>query len=231
VWLQWDREQFPYLCTVAWSAGAPLSLVVQNRLQSVSALLVVDDLRTGVCRQLLEERDARWVNLDHSTPQWINGGRHLLWASEQPTGLFMLYLCDSEGRRLRPLAGADTVRYRKLLQVDEARGVAFVLGGEATEQHIYRLPIGPLSADGAAAHSATSVVQLTSTRAVHSGVFVTGANIYVQEIRSLEHAPRFVVRRLPDSDADAAASSGMATAAAGAAYADAATVDFHISAS
>jgi dipeptidyl-peptidase-4 len=78
VWLQWDSETYPYVANVVWSAGAPLSIVLQNRLQNVMSLVVVDDLTKGATRELVQEREepgAGWVNIDHSVPYWLGCGR------------------------------------------------------------------------------------------------------------------------------------------------------------
>src|SRR5690606_19371581 len=69
-WVEWDRQRFPYLANVRWDEGAPLTVLVQNRLQTTAHLLEVDD-RTGRTRILLTEKDDAWINLDPSVPRWV----------------------------------------------------------------------------------------------------------------------------------------------------------------
>lgn len=52
-WIDWDRERYEYLASVTWVEHAPLTLLVQNRLQTEGRLLAVDD------RQPRSDPDAR----------------------------------------------------------------------------------------------------------------------------------------------------------------------------
>lgn len=115
VWLSWDAEAYPYVVNVVWSsAGAPLSLVLQSRLQNVTSLVVVDDLTTGATREIVQEREepgTGWINVDHSVPHWLGGdnaaSNHFLWSSEQPSGYLSLTLHDRSGKRVRVLHDPD----------------------------------------------------------------------------------------------------------------------------
>jgi dipeptidyl-peptidase-4 len=81
VWVDWDRQKYPYLAAVDWRQEGPLTLLVQNREQTDERLLAVDP-PTGRTRTLLEERDPAWLNLHPSVPRWLPGGG-LLWISER----------------------------------------------------------------------------------------------------------------------------------------------------
>src|SRR5207244_1089823 len=54
-WIEWDATTFPYLTRVIWKeAGAPLSVLVENRIQQEQRLLAADPV-TGTTRELLRE--------------------------------------------------------------------------------------------------------------------------------------------------------------------------------
>src|SRR5262249_22770376 len=85
VWIDWDRERYPYLGTVRWSKNAPLTLAVQNRLQTELVLLQADPAN-GKTTTLLTEHDAAWVNIEQEVPRWLEDGSGFLWVSEQDGG-------------------------------------------------------------------------------------------------------------------------------------------------
>jgi dipeptidyl-peptidase-4 len=59
--VKWDETKFPYLCSVRWDEGAPLTLVVMSRDQRDLELLVAD--AKGATRRLVAEHDDAWLNL------------------------------------------------------------------------------------------------------------------------------------------------------------------------
>lgn len=221
IWLNWDTASFPYLLSVCWPALAPLTLVLQNRVQTVMSVMLVEDEASGSMRELLRHTDAHWLEADHSVPCWLADGQHLLYSSYSHADWLTLELYNRQGQRVRALHDPAQVQYRKLLQVDEKRGVVYVLGGNshagvssATEQHIFRIPLG-VSADGACESPSLSsvtpsrppptirrtypatTVQLTTSPAVHSAVFApAGVGVFVHESHSLTHGSRWVVRSL-----------------------------------
>ena len=104
-WIEWDRERYEYLARVTWEAGAPLAILVQNRLQTEQALLAVDGA-TGKTRPLLVERDPAWLDLYSGMPHWLPGGRGFLWITERE-GAPQLERYDAAGERVGPLHGPD----------------------------------------------------------------------------------------------------------------------------
>ncbi len=80
--IEWSREAFPYLATVRWSEGAPLTVLVQNRAQTKEQLLRVDE-KTGRTAMLLEETDSAWLNLDQHFPLWKPDGTGFFWMTEK----------------------------------------------------------------------------------------------------------------------------------------------------
>ena len=196
VWARWDRERFPYLATVTWDEGAPLAILVQNREQTEQTLLEVD-ARTGETRQLLVERDAAWLNLDHAFPKWLKGGAGFLWSTER-SGSWELELRDRAGSHLRTLCGAN-INYREgLAGLDERAGYAYVMGGEdTTEQHLYRVPLDP--ARGAPE-------RLTTAPGVHGAVFAKNSSARVLSHERFDSPPRWAAVRADGSEAGAIAS-------------------------
>jgi dipeptidyl-peptidase-4 len=184
-WIRWDRQRFPYLVNVRWSKGAPLTLVVQDRKQTTLALLTADPL-SGKTRQLLEETDAAWVNIDPQMPRWLPDGTSFLWTTER-RGAWQLELRGADGKLLRELTRTD-LGYRKLLDLSPKANEVFVLAspaGATTERQIVRLPLkGP-----------GKLVQVTRARGAHDAHFARGHQVYVHTLRPLKGQRSFTVRR------------------------------------
>jgi dipeptidyl-peptidase-4 len=68
--VRWDRRRFPYLASVSWQAGHPLTLVVQTRDQRTVDVLVADDV-TGATRRVHRDSDEHWVELVAGAPRWL----------------------------------------------------------------------------------------------------------------------------------------------------------------
>lgn len=79
--VRWDRAIYPYLAKVVWEKHGPLTILVQNRLQTEQVLYAVDD-KTGKLRELLKERDETWINIQDDVPIWLEDGS-FIWMSEQ----------------------------------------------------------------------------------------------------------------------------------------------------
>lgn len=145
----WDQLRYPYLARVLWTAGAPLSLLVQTRDQREVALLAVDEAR-GATRPLLVERDEAWVNLSRDLPRWFPDGSGFLWASEA-CGRRQLELHRPDGALERVVIDG----FLSLVHADAQ--TACVLTGDSVHSQIRRLELrGPgnrLLADEAADHA------------------------------------------------------------------------------
>ncbi|MDY7232057.1 S9 family peptidase [Hyalangium rubrum] len=85
VWVDWDAKKYPYVATVTWKKGGPLTVLVQNRTQTEQQLLSVD-AATGKTRLLLTEKDDAWLNLDQDFPRWLEDGSGFLWYTERNGG-------------------------------------------------------------------------------------------------------------------------------------------------
>ncbi len=140
VWVEWDRERWPYLATVKWEENAPLTILVQNRAQTEEALYAVDPA-TGAVKELLREKDKAWVNLDQAFPKWISNGEEFLWSSERE-GWWTLEVRGKDGALKRRVCGED-INYRGgLIGVDEEAGVAYVSGcPDPTQTMVYRVAL------------------------------------------------------------------------------------------
>ncbi len=143
--IRWDREAYPYVAKVEWQADAPLTVLVQNRAQTEQKYLLVDP-ETGYTTELLTERDAAWINLDDSTPKWIDEGSAFLWATEKDAG-WALEMRDRSGRLMHTVV-EPSLGFRSLGHIDEeafgGRGAAFVLASDdPTQTHVYRVPLFP----------------------------------------------------------------------------------------
>ena len=173
----WDRERYPYLATVRWSAGAPITLLVQDRAQQEQVLLAIDE-RTLEARTLLTERDEAWLNLDQDVPRWIAGGTQFLWTSER-SGEWRLELRSADGALVRELTPPE-FGYAGLVAVDEAGGKLWVrASNEPSEMHVYRV-----SLDGSGEPE-----RMTDARGMHDAVVARDGRVWVHTARTLE-APR-----------------------------------------
>lgn len=139
VWVNWDRDAYPYLCRVVWPEAGPLTIYVMDRRQQQASLLTVDPA-TGRTAPLLGERDAAWINLPDGAPEWLPNGKSFLWISERDDSGPQLELqnADATSRRLTP-AG---LRVRSLDHVDAVRSVAYVTASdEPSETHVWAVDL------------------------------------------------------------------------------------------
>lgn len=155
-WIPWDSDKYPYLARVEWrEAGAPLTILVEDRRQQEERLLAVDP-STGACRELLSERDPAWINLgEPSIPSWLRGGGQFLWTTER-RGFWQLELHDASGAVVRELTPLG-LGYRSLAGVDAAGKFVYVVGSaDPTESQVWRFPMAGGPGE-----------QLTTTRGEH----------------------------------------------------------------
>jgi dipeptidyl-peptidase-4 len=172
--VRWDRERYPYLATVRWSAGAPITLLVQDRLQQEEALLAIDP-QTLATKTLLVERDPAWLNLDQDVPRWIAGGRWFLWTSER-SGERRLELRARDGSFVRTLI-PEGFGYQGLVAVDERSGTLWVTASaEPTEMHVWRVAL-----EGDEAPQ-----RMTTERGIHEAVVAANGSIWVHTARTLD---------------------------------------------
>ncbi|MBI5630281.1 MAG: DPP IV N-terminal domain-containing protein [Elusimicrobia bacterium] len=182
VWIDWDREKFPYLAAVEWEGQAPLTILVQNRPQTEEQLLAVD-LPGGTTRVLLKETDKTWLNLAPGMPRWLADGTGFLWASER-RGEWELELRSAKGDLERTLAKKG-FGFRKVAGVDAQDGFVYVQAStEPLEGHLYRVSLPPNKGE---------VLRLTQEPGLHDAVFAENGGRHVLISRGLFQGPQYTV--------------------------------------
>ncbi len=173
-WVEWDRDAWPYLATVTWQEGAPLTILVQNRLQKEAVLLAVEP-STGRPRQLLVETDEAWVELDQSMPRWLADGTAFLWTTERRGGR-QLELRDATGELVRVITPVS-IGMQGFVHLDESRGeVHIIASSDPTQSHLYRFALDPAGGEPS---------RLTREPGVHGATFAKNGAVYVQTSGSL----------------------------------------------
>ncbi|WP_240136638.1 S9 family peptidase [Streptomyces sp. MUM 178J] len=171
--VSWDRERYPYLARVHWSAaGAPL-LLVQARDQRTQLCLAVDT-GSGATRTVHVDEDPVWLDLFPGVPAWAPDGRLVRIADEG--GARVLAVGD------RALTGAQ-LQLRAVLDIGAGAVLVSASAGsdaadpEIGEIHVYRvneLGVERLS-EGPGVHGAArsgEVTVLVSARPEVSGASV-----------------------------------------------------------
>ncbi|MEU0742154.1 prolyl oligopeptidase family serine peptidase [Streptomyces sp. NPDC006134] len=158
----WDRDRYPYLARVHWSAaGAPL-LLVQSRDQRGQLFLAVDP-ESGTTPMVHADEDPIWLELFAGVPCWSPSGQLVRIADEG--GARVLAVGD------RPLTGAQ-LHVRAVLDVsDDDVLVSASAGEEAAEAetgevHVYRV-------------NELGVERLSREPGVHSAVRAGGVTVLV----------------------------------------------------
>lgn len=191
VWVKWDAEKYPYLATVKWDQGGPLTLVVQTRSQQEMVVLSVAP-STGATTLLLTEKDNAWLNLDQDVPHWLEDGSGFLWSSERE-GAPQLELRDPKGALVRVIIPPDAgykpsfaMRGPGLLSVDEKRGVIHFRGSDnPTQSHVYRVGLRGGQID-----------RQTTEPGIHSAVFSKDGAVMVRSFSGSKSLRRTFVQRL-----------------------------------
>ncbi|MCP4662105.1 MAG: S9 family peptidase, partial [bacterium] len=183
VWVRWDHERYPYLATVEWPAGAPLTLVVQNRRQIEELVLAVDP-DSGETTTLLTETDEAWLNLDQEMPHWLPGGDAFLWTTERG-GSWQLELRSRDGSLIHAVNRPD-FGYHDFFHFDAASDTVVVAASEdPTESHLWRLPLDP---------GRGQPERLTREAGVHEATWSRDGKLSVHSVDPLGGAPRHLVR-------------------------------------
>jgi dipeptidyl-peptidase-4 len=144
VWVSWDAKAYPYLATVAWQEGGPLTVLVQNRTQTEQQLLAVDP-RTGKTRLLLTEKDEAWINLDQDFPRWLADGSGFLWYTERNGGP-EVELRNADGSLARSWVKPDAGFRGMARFVEKDRTLYFFGDPNPPESYLYRVKDGGVPA-------------------------------------------------------------------------------------
>ncbi|MFP2907732.1 DPP IV N-terminal domain-containing protein [Pyxidicoccus sp. 3LFB2] len=139
-WVDWDAEKYPYLADVTWPEKGPLTLRVQNRLQTEERVLAVD-VKTGRTRVLLTEQDEAWLDLHPPFPEWLPDGSGFLWLTER-NGDLEVELRRADGSLARTLVKPDA-GFRALVRYFPEEDTLYFLGGpNPTERYLWRVVKG-----------------------------------------------------------------------------------------
>ncbi len=166
-WVEWDRAKYPYLATVKWAKGAPLTLVVQNRTQTEEAVLAIEPA-TGKSRELLVERDEAWLNLDQDMPRWLADGSGFLWSTERD-GAWQVELRDPSGKKVRAIT-EPTLGYQSLVHVGDDH-IVVAASSDPVERQLWRVPLAGGKAERVSAPErgmADAVYAAKGSLAVHT---------------------------------------------------------------
>ncbi|MFI0722372.1 prolyl oligopeptidase family serine peptidase [Streptomyces sp. NPDC021224] len=149
----WDRERFPYLAAVHWTAAGPPVLLVQTREQRTQHYLTVDT-ESGATSLVAAEEDRDWLDLFPGVP------------ALRPDGT-LLRITDTEGGRVLTADGKPwtdgRLHVRAVLAADgEDVLVSASAGAQATEPETGEIHVYRVTADGP--------VRVTGEPGVHSSV-------------------------------------------------------------
>ncbi len=127
--VDWDREFFPYVAAVDWSARG-LVVLVQSRDQRGSMTLRVDEV-TGETQVLAHDYDDAWIELVPGTPRLADDGALVTCADRGGARRLMI-----DGEPVTP----DELQVRAVLDVGSA-GVTFAANpiDDATVLHVWRI--------------------------------------------------------------------------------------------
>jgi len=186
VWIDWDRQRYPYLATVHWRKGGPLLLGVETRDQT-ELLLLRADTATGKTTRLVAERDAAWVNLHQEVPWWLSDGSGFLWTTERDGGP-QLELRNANGRLRRVLVPASA-GFQGLATVDrEHKEIVFNASTDPTQSQLFRLSL----------EREEEPVPLTKGEGVFTATFAKNHATYVLTSRMMRRMPFSTVHRRDD---------------------------------
>ncbi|WP_432039723.1 prolyl oligopeptidase family serine peptidase [Streptomyces cucumeris] len=87
--IEWDRQRYPYLAQVHWSAYGPPLLLVQARDQRSQLYLAVDT-ESGRTSTVHVDEDAVWLDLFPGVPAWTQDGRLVRIADEAGARVLMV---------------------------------------------------------------------------------------------------------------------------------------------
>ncbi|MGW5354991.1 prolyl oligopeptidase family serine peptidase [Streptomyces sp. NPDC004031] len=151
--MTWDRERFPYLAAVHWTAAGPPVLLVQTREQRTQHYLTVDT-ESGATSLVAAEEDRDWLDLFPGVP------------ALRPDGT-LLRITDTEDGRVLTADGKPwtdgRLHVRAVLAADgEDVLVSASAGVRATEPETGEIHVYRVTADGP--------VRVTGEPGVHSAV-------------------------------------------------------------
>ncbi len=181
-WVEWDHKKFPYVATMRWDDGAPLTMYVLDRAQKNGELLAVDE-KTGKTRVLVAEHDEIFLNVDTSVPRWLPDGKSFLWSTEK-NGSWELELREIEGAGSRGhTLLAPGQGYRALLDVDGAKKTVTVEeSAEPTERAVWSIPLNGGAPEQRGPAAQTVGGSFSPHEHDHMIAYVASANAYPRRV-------------------------------------------------
>ncbi|HWG16067.1 MAG TPA: prolyl oligopeptidase family serine peptidase [Streptosporangiaceae bacterium] len=141
--VDWDRDAFEYLVTVAWEADRDPLIVVLNRAQNRMQLRSVDPA-TGQTSLVREDTDPQWVDIVPGVPAGTADGR-LAWVADagRAKRLFLGTLGEHASGTAKSVT-PGSLQVRQVLDVD-GDTVLFTASGEPTEIGLWSYGPGGLT--------------------------------------------------------------------------------------
>lgn len=134
-WIDLGGDTTQYVPRMGWAGPDSVWVERMPRRQNRVDLLMAS-IATGATRPILRDTDPAYV--DVVDPEWVDGGRQLLWTSDR-SGWRQLYLYDRSGRLVRQVTrdGADVLG---VAGIDERTGTVYVqeAAPDPTQAQIYR---------------------------------------------------------------------------------------------
>lgn len=180
VWVDWDRERYPYMASVGWGEH-PLTVYVQTRDQREALLLAVDPA-TGKATTLVRESDPVWINLVGGMPRWLDGDS-FLWQTER-SGHWELELRGRDGGVRHTIRSPVGTELTGVVHVDKAkREIVVSASSIPTQSHLFRIAIESGEAE-----------QLTQQPGRHGGAFAKNGTKWVHSAELPDGSYMQVVR-------------------------------------
>ena len=138
--VRWDRERYPYLAAVHWSAGGPALLLVQTRDQREQVYLAVDH-ETGATTAVAADEDRIWLDLFPGVPARTPAGELVRIADEAGVRVLKVGEKTLTGPELHVRAVLDAGADDILVSASAGEGAAGegATDPEIGEVHVYRV--------------------------------------------------------------------------------------------
>ena len=129
-YLGWDRETYPYLVSVQWNEGEPLTFLVQSRDQRSTQVLAADTASLAGRRVVADDRDPEWVELVPGSPAWA-GERFVMAADRDGVRRVLV-----DGTPITP----TDLQVREIVSVEDDSVLVVASNvNEPTEQQVMRV--------------------------------------------------------------------------------------------
>jgi dipeptidyl-peptidase 4 len=133
--VDWDRERFPYLAAVQWSAAGPALLLVQSRDQREQRYLTVDR-ETGATSVRATDEDRVWLDLFPGVPALTPSGELVRIVEEAGARVLRVGERTLTGAELQVRAVLDVGAHDVLIAASAGERAA---DPEIGETHVYRV--------------------------------------------------------------------------------------------